>query len=215
MLLSDFLVANNEELIGRCKAKVAARPPGDNISSPRLGNTVYGISAFLDQLRNTLRRRLELDSLDIGKTAAMHGAELLALGYTVDQVVHDYGDLCQSVTELAMEQHAPISTEDFRTLNLCLDNAIAGAVAEYGTQRDQVAFDEGVVGTTARLVVARRLANQLQSALLALHAIKRGNVGPSGATGALLLDSLLNMHPLIQSLLTDGRLPSDEPGDRT
>jgi hypothetical protein len=60
---------------------------------------------------------------------------LLRQGFTVSQVVHDYGDVCQSITELAVETHAPISAEDFRVLNGCLDNAIAGAVTEFGRER--------------------------------------------------------------------------------
>jgi hypothetical protein len=31
--------------------------------------------------------------------------------------VHEYGDVCQSITDLAVELGAPISTDDFRTLN--------------------------------------------------------------------------------------------------
>jgi hypothetical protein len=65
---------------------------------------------------------------EIGTSAVAHGASLLGLGYTVDQVVHDYGDLCQSITDLAFERDAPFSVEEFRTLNRCLDNAIADAV---------------------------------------------------------------------------------------
>ena len=55
----------------------------------------------------------------------------------MSQVVHDYGDVCQSVTDLAVEVNAPISTDDFRTLNRCLDEAIAGAVTEYGREQNQ------------------------------------------------------------------------------
>jgi hypothetical protein len=33
--------------------------------------------------------------------------------------------VCQAITYLALEQRAPISTEDFRLLNGCLDDAIA------------------------------------------------------------------------------------------
>ena len=32
-----------------------------------------------------------------------HGGELLALGFNLSQVVHDYGDICQAVTEVAVE----------------------------------------------------------------------------------------------------------------
>src|SRR5581483_6885833 len=71
-------------------------------------------------------KRTEVDT-----TAGRHGNELLLGGYTVDQVVHDYGDLCQAVTELALEENAAITTAEFRTLNRCLDNAIADAVTAF------------------------------------------------------------------------------------
>jgi hypothetical protein len=51
-------------------------------------------------------------------------------GYTVSQAVHDYGDICQAITELALEQKAPITVKEFHTLNRCLDTAIAEAVTE-------------------------------------------------------------------------------------
>ena len=34
---------------------------------------------------------------EVGITATAHGKQLLELGQSVDQVVHDYGDLCQSI----------------------------------------------------------------------------------------------------------------------
>jgi hypothetical protein len=61
------------------------------------------------------------------KSAVLHGRDLLMQGFTVSQVVHDYGDVCQSITDLAVEKESTIATGDFRTLNLCLDEAIAGA----------------------------------------------------------------------------------------
>jgi hypothetical protein len=64
----------------------------------------------------------------IHRSAGLHGHDLLREGFTVAQVVHGYGDVCQVVTELAGEKHAPISSEDFQAFNGCLDDAIAGAV---------------------------------------------------------------------------------------
>src|SRR5436305_1625447 len=60
-----------------------------------------------------------------------HGRDLLGLGFTVSQVVHDYGDICQASTELAVDQNAPITTIEFHILNRCLDTAIADAVTEH------------------------------------------------------------------------------------
>ena len=53
------------------------------------------------------------------------------MGFDVSQVVHDYGDICQAITELAREQKAPITVKEFHTLNRCLDAAIAEAVTEH------------------------------------------------------------------------------------
>ena len=75
------------------------------------GELEYGIPIFLTQLTEILR---EEDSgpeaqgrpWRSAKTAGNHGNELLLRGFTVDQIVHDYGDLCQAVTELAIERNA-------------------------------------------------------------------------------------------------------------
>jgi hypothetical protein len=45
---------------------------------------------------------------EIGIAARRHGQELLRNGYTFDRVVHDYGDLCQAITDLAVEERVKI-----------------------------------------------------------------------------------------------------------
>ena len=107
---------------------------------------------FLDQLVEALRLGLS-SSPAMSKSALMHGHDLLLQGFTVSQVVHDYGDVCQSITELAVETNAPISTDDFRLLNACLDNAIAGAVTEYGRERHEATVE----GEAAREKRAARI----------------------------------------------------------
>jgi len=94
--------------------------------------------------------------------------------------VHDYGDVCQSVTDLAVELAAPISTDDFRTLNRCLDDAIAGAVTEYA--REQAAARNGQ---------SHELRNLTDSAITAFEVLQTGHVGVAGSTGAVVLRSLM------------------------
>src|ERR1700691_4371088 len=129
-MLHEFLTANRSALIARCREKVSKRfEPSETPAA-----IDHGVPLFLQQLAETLRLEQAMPAHehagpqpapdDIGRAAALHGAELLRLGFSVDQVVHDYGDVCQSVTEMAGEQQAPISTDEFRTLNRCLDNAI-------------------------------------------------------------------------------------------
>src|SRR6185503_1675960 len=129
-MLHDFIATHRQEIISRCQAKVAARLPVRNERED------HGVPLFLDQLIEPLRLGL-ISNPEIGDSAIRHGRELLDKGLTVSQVVHDYGDVCQAITELATETNAAISVADFRMLNRCLDDAIAGAVTEYGRQRDQ------------------------------------------------------------------------------
>lgn len=128
--MRNFLINNREELIARCKLKVAQRPKRAATES-QLGN---GVPLFLEQLTRTVVAE-EADETaesirisgpsggdssalsEMGLSAAAHGKALLHLGYTVDQVVHDYGDLCQAITDLAFERDAPFAIEEFRTLN--------------------------------------------------------------------------------------------------
>jgi len=141
--------------------------------------------------------------------ARSHGAELLGHGFTIDQVVHDYGDLCQSITQLAGEKNAPITVNEFGILNSRLDNAIAAAVTEYAIGRDAATVKEGALATNERLgVLAHEMRNLLNTAILALTAIKKGGVGLGGATAAALDRSLIGMRTLIDRTLAGVRLES-------
>jgi signal transduction histidine kinase len=152
------------------------------------------------------------DSPNIGPSAALHGSELLKQGFSVDEVVHNYGDLCQAVTGLAFEVEAPINVDEFRTLNRCLDDAIAGAVTEFAHQRESLTIDKGVQALNERLgYLAHELRNQLQMAMLAAAAMKSGSVGLTGATAALLDNSLTRLRNLIDRSLADVRVTAGMP----
>jgi len=140
-------------------------------------------------------------------SATRHGKELQAHGFTVEEVVHDYGDLCQSISDLACETGAEIETDEFRTLNRCLDNAIASAVTEFGYQRDVGIADKQAVALNERLgFFAHELRNKLCTATLALSIIKQGNVGLGGATGGVLDRSLVGLANLIDRSLAEVRM---------
>ncbi len=132
-MLQEFIAVNREEIIRRCRAKVATR----SVPPPTGAEIDHGVPVFLDQLVDALRLG-RTSSPEIGRSAVQHGHDLLLQGFTVSQVVHDYGDVCQAITELAVDMNAPISTEDFGTLNRCLDDAIAGAVTEYRARTKSV-----------------------------------------------------------------------------
>ena len=201
-MLEHFIAANRAEIIVRCRAKVAIRC----LPASSEAESLYGVPLFLDQLVDALRPGVRSNP-EIGKSAVHHGLELLQRGFTVSQVVHDYGDVCQSITELAVERDTPISTGDFRTLNQCLDEAIAGAVTEYGRGRSQSSHDEATTEGTERLgFFAHELRNLVNTATLSYEVLKTGNVGIGGSTGDVLGRTLVGLHTLINRSLAEVRL---------
>lgn len=51
--------------------------------------------------------------------ATSYRKELRALGFSIDQVVHNFCDRCQTVTDLAVERAAPFAVAQSRTLDRC------------------------------------------------------------------------------------------------
>jgi signal transduction histidine kinase len=221
--MHEFLDHNREELIERCKAKVAQRPRRA-ATAEQLKN---GVPLFLEQLTKTLQAEKEGHSDDslrisgasggdssalseMGVTATAHGKQLLELGYTVDQVVHDYGDLCQAITDLAVERDAPFSVEEFRTLNRCLDNAIADAVTEFSAQRDLTVSRRHSAEANERLgFFVHELRNSLHTATLALAALETGQLPIAGATGGVLRRSLVALTSLVNGALDEVRAAAE------
>jgi len=214
-MLHQFLTSNRQLLISRCREKVARRFEPTEIQA----TVDHGVPLFLQQLVETLRDEQTTDARDgdsepapapteIGRAAALHGAELLRQGFSVDQVVHDYGDVCQSVTALAVEQEVFISTDEFRTLNRCLDNAIADAVASFGSAR-QTSIDRQAETLQQRLVVfAAEHRRLVDIAIQSVIAIKTGDIGINGATGTLLAHALDELRSLTDRTLPEIRLAS-------
>jgi signal transduction histidine kinase len=161
---------------------------------------------FLDQLTDTLRLG-QITTPEISTSAIQHGHDLLLQGFTVSQVVHEYGDVCQAITELAVELHAPISADDFRKLNRCLDDAIAGAVTEYERERNQSGVDgESARGSERLGFFAHEMRNLINVAIVAFEVLKTGNVGVAGSTGTVLHRSLMASRALIGRSLAEARL---------
>jgi hypothetical protein len=189
----------------------------------------HGVPVFLEQLVHTLQSeqlttaRAESEpppspaATDIGRAATLHGTELLRLGYTVDQVVHHYGDVCQAVTELAVRRGSPINTDEFRTLNRCLDEAIADAVTAFGDERENALLDHAKDLHERLGALAEEQRRLLNVALQTLAAIQAGQIAPKGATGTALMKTLEDLRDLTDRTLPEIRLISGvtklPPGD--
>jgi signal transduction histidine kinase len=200
-MLHEFVTAHREEIIRRCREKVALR----SISPPTSSELEVGVPLFLDQLVDELQQHLSSNAA-IGSGAARHGRDLHLQGFTVSQVVHDYGDVCQSITDLAVQLQAPISVEDFRTLNRCLDDAIASAVTAFG-RGEQFLVDTACAREDERVgILAHEIRNLVGTATLAFEVLRTGKVGVEGSTGTVLQRSLSALRELVDRSLAEVRL---------
>ena len=197
-MLHEFLTKNTPEIIALSRAKVAMRTS----PLPTEAELKNGVPLFLSQLIGQLQLATT-DSAGIKKSASLHGGEMLEMGFNVSQVVHGYGDVCQAITELADKTNAPITVDEFKTLNMCLDDAIANSVTEFERRRDESVAYEGM----ERLgVLSHELRNRVSAAMLAFHILEKGTVAIGGSTGAVLGRSLRALHTLVNNSLAGVRL---------
>jgi signal transduction histidine kinase len=203
-MLLELIRDNRAELIRRTREKVRSRP------SPHatLEEIESGVPLFLTQFTELLIANASSPATPaIDTSATLHGNDLLRRGFTIAQVVHDYGDICQAVTELAGEQGKQFSTGEFHILNLCLDNAIAEAVTEYSRQRE-----ENIAGKEVERLgfLAHELRNLISTARMAFQVLRGGTVAIGGSTGAVVERSLTGLRDLVDRSLAEVRLARGE-----
>jgi hypothetical protein len=215
-MLHEFLTENRHQIILRCRDKVARRYVPAGVPEA----VDHGVPLFLQQLTDTLRHEQSTTlrgandphpapaDAEIGTTAALHGADLLRLGFSVEQVVREYGDVCQAVTELAVEAKELVTADEFRTLNRCLDNAIADAVTAHGLNRKAELSHQAELLYERLVSYSSEQRRLLDSSIQAFEAIQTGNIGLTGATGTMLKHSLLELRALSDWALSEIRLAS-------
>lgn len=201
-MLAEFVIANRGLIIAAAQARVASRLS----PKPSLEESQNGIPVFLEQLVAALQVAKASEPaahVDISRSASRHGKDLFLRGLTIAQVVHDYGDVCQAITNLAVAKSARIFEGEFQLLNLCLDDAIAEAVTEYAQQSQRAIKSE----QTERLgMLAHELRNQLNTAMLTFDMINSGRVAVAGSTALLHRKSLIALRDLVDRTLTEVRL---------
>jgi signal transduction histidine kinase len=139
------------------------------------------------------------------RSATLRGAAMMDQGYSAAQVVHDYGDICQAVTELATALDAPITAGEFHMLNLCLDNGIAEAVTEYVRLQDR----SRAAGEVERSgVLAHELRNRVSAAQMGFQAIRSGRAPTNGSVAGIVSRSLSGLTALINRSLVEVRVDS-------
>ena len=232
MALLEFLKTNETAVHARMEEKSAALAGARSVSEV----PTSGLPIFFKQLLHVLEHvptevvHLEVDKdgmvkaandsnepamavaaghpfdVEVAKSAGAYGKELQQLGYTLSHVVHAYGAICQAITEIAIEKMAPITTEEFRALNRCLDTAIAGAVTTFHAER---AEDVTNRETQHLGFLAHELRNALAIVNTSLRLIRSGTVGFGGSIGQVLDRALKRQQELIDRSLAEVRLRVD------
>ena len=129
-MLHDFLTAERENILSLAKS-TASNSQGIRVTTVM----EEGWSVFYSELIGLMK--LDAPFASHGEKgvhtigAEEQGKEYLRLGYTISEVVHSYGLICQAITATASEKAFEITSREFQQLNLSLDTAIAEAVTEY------------------------------------------------------------------------------------
>jgi len=205
MALHDFLGRHRSEILERTHRSIAETSPRGSDSE-----LIDSLPELLDDIVAVLREDVGLGRETAQtlprKTATVHGRQRLRLGFTITELVHDYGALCQAITGVADGTH-DVTTREYQVLNQALDTAIAQAVSEYAGQRElEREGTQDRRATTHLGFVAHELRNALASAMLAFDVIKRGDVGVSGRTSQMLERSLKRAQGLVDRSLAEVRL---------
>ncbi len=210
-MLHEFIKKNRELLISRIASTSAQGNGYSDLQTAALGH----IGAFLDQLTDALyvEHGISGDSakssptttgpapaVQMSNTAYWHGRDLRDSNLTVGAVVRNYGSVCQAITGYAVDVNAPIDVAEFKTLNWCLDEAIAQAVTAFTTpapvsiyslKASQLKHDE-------RLDNMAKMTHHIRIIANAVAAMRTGQVGLNGATGTLLDGSLNALQDLVE-----------------
>ena len=211
-MLYEFLQERRAEILALCQQKLTLLSNAKSSSA----EMKLGLPVFYDELIEILRADELSESRQAVNTltqklhsasATRRGKESLELGYTISQVVHGYGALCQSITEYAEENRdKPIEAREFNRLNYCLDVAIAEAVTEFNRAQAEVVARAEI----QRLgFLAHEMRNALNNIATTHQLLKKGLIGFGGSTSKLVESSITTMKDIIDRSLSEVRLSGE------
>jgi len=109
---------------------------------------------------------------------------------------------------MAVQKNEAISADEFRTLNRCLDEAIADAVTAFADERENAILNQAADLHQRMGALAEEQRRLVDIALQTIKAIQTGNIVAAGATGTALVKTLTELRELIERTLPEIRLIS-------
>ena len=201
MTLMLDVIRDNRELLERRSREIFLANAVPNPSEEELN---HGIPILIDQITEALGSETgSVPEQAIEDVATQYGGRLFGLGFTIAELVHAYGAVCQAVMEVGGQRGASFIPEDYELLNRILDVAIAAAVSEHQRRGNEEIVRRDVTHVGG---LAHELRNAVAAASAAFQIIREGSVGVAGRTADVLQRSLIRIGDLIDRTMSEVRL---------
>ena len=193
-------------ILARTKAKVIARPIPAATQAE-----IVGIPLFLDQLIEILKSSGSLVAEAgtragaMAQGAATHGATLLERGFTVAQVVHDYGGCVRPSPSWPTRPRRRSPPTNFASSIGAWTTPSPRRSPSTRAKREHSITAEGREQLGE---LAHELRNAVGAAIVSFEVLRMGKVGLEGSTAGVLSRSLQRFATLIDCSLTEVRLES-------
>jgi signal transduction histidine kinase len=205
-MFSDFIAQRRSEILNRCMLSLKTSHPGrgdEELSE--------GLTAVIDNVAEALRADVdeisEQRTTEVLESNRQHGTRRKNQGFELNQVIHDYGLVCDSIIAVAADEGVNASPREFQLLNRWIDSAIALAVDSFATGT-RVA-DEKVQAERIG-ALAHEIRNAANNAALGFELIRSGKVAANGTTAEVVRRALIRIHELADQSLVDARTASQE-----
>jgi RsbT co-antagonist protein rsbRD N-terminal domain len=135
-MLYEFISLHRAEILTRCLNDLEGQYP-----NRQDGELLQGLSCFVDELVATLARdaghpEIETDDGSLADTMVQrHGVIRRTQGFDLSRVMHEYGLVCEMVTQMASEHEQSFNAREYQLLNRCIDEAIAMAIVSFEETR--------------------------------------------------------------------------------
>lgn len=204
-MLHEILATKRDEVMRCWKASVQGTITPEAMHPMEL---IDHLPTFVGEIVSALRDDAGLPAPgplpEASATAAEHGEQRLRLGFSLDQVVREYGALRNAIVATARDSGAQIS---FRELEVVADATITGiarAVTEYTQQRDAELLRHA---NEHFAFIAHEIRNPLSTAMTALAVMKqKGEIPSEGRAVRALERALRSTSELIDQTLKIARV---------
>ena len=207
MPLHEVLAANREMVMQRWKNLVRGKFAPESMPTVEL---LDHLPLFVDEIIASLREDAGLVGAALPPeettTAAVHGAQRLRLGFSLDAIVREYGCLRDAIVATGREGGNDVTFRELQLVFDCVINGIARAVSEYTLQRDAELLRHA---NEHFAFIAHELRNPLSAATMAFQNLKEKNQLPmDGRSVGALERGLRRAGELIDQTLQTARMAS-------